>query len=75
MGLDRITLRRNLVGRRLLSARLHRDLTITQLAERTGIPAAEIEAIEAGQRISALNLIEICRVLQIRMSSLFREND
>jgi hypothetical protein len=48
MGLDRITLRRNLVGRRLLSARLHRDLTIIQPAERTCIDASEIEVIVAG---------------------------
>jgi DNA-binding Xre family transcriptional regulator len=66
---------RKIIGQSLFSARLHRDLTITQLAERTGIPATEIEAIEAGQRTSAVNLIEICRVLKIRMSSLFRQKD
>jgi transcriptional regulator with XRE-family HTH domain len=68
-------MRRNPVGRQLFAARIRRDLSKIQLAQRTGIPKVEITAIEAGTVPTAADLIEICRVLKVRLSPLFRAND
>ncbi len=70
-----LPIRRDLIGPRLLAARIRLDLSTIQLAQRTGIPTVEITAIEAGTRPTDTNLFEICRVLKVRLSSLFREDD
>jgi transcriptional regulator with XRE-family HTH domain len=57
----------------LLAARIARDATLTALAERTCIPVQRINMIESGEELLApAELIEICCVLDLKLSGLFR---
>ena len=61
------------VGLRIRSERLGRDMSQERLAELVGLSRPSITNLEAGrQRMAVDDLIKIARVLQIKMSDLFR---
>lgn len=64
-------MRKNL---KLRTARVERDLTQTQLAERVGVTRQTIGAIEKGDYNPTINLcISICKVLGKTLNDLFWE--
>lgn len=64
-------MRKNL---KLRAARVERDLTQTQLAERVGVTRQTIGAIEKGDYNPTINLcISICKVLGKTLNDLFWE--
>lgn len=60
------------MGRRLRSTRQAAELTMKNLGDRVGISQAQISQIESGVSApSLLTLFRLCRVLKIKLSSLF----
>lgn len=62
------------LGRRIKAVRLARDLTLEQLAERSGVSRAMISRVERGESSPTAALLDrLCAGLGIVLSALFRE--
>ena len=68
---------RDRLARNVRRARLHRQLSIIQLAQESGLPRERLEAIESGtldpSAIDVADLEDLAKALHLQESDLFRK--
>lgn len=63
------------LGERIRSLRVQREMSVRQLAARSGLSPSQTSAIERGRRTSAEALVRLARALEVDLATLVQDAD